>query len=59
VLDLGRSQRLVNDQQYRARAPCDNGRCAHPGCESTWYLEAHHVIHWIDGGPTDMDNLDS
>jgi hypothetical protein len=52
-----RSQRLVSDQQYRALALRDIGRCAHPGCESTWYLEAHHVIHWIDGGPTDMDNL--
>jgi hypothetical protein len=57
VLDLGRSQRLVSDQQYRALAIRDDGRCAHPGCESTWYLQAHHVIHWIDGGPTDMDNL--
>jgi hypothetical protein len=57
VLDLGRSQRLVSDQQYRALALRDDGRCAHPGCESTWYLEAHHVVHWIDGGPTDMDNL--
>jgi hypothetical protein len=57
VLDLGRSQRLVSDQQYRALAIRDDGRCAHPGCESTWYLEAHHVVHWIYGGPTDMDNL--
>ena len=57
VLDLGRSQRLVSDQQYRALSIRDNGRCRHPGCESTWYLEAHHVKHWIDGGPTDLDNL--
>jgi hypothetical protein len=21
------------------------------------YVEAHHVVHWIDGGPTDLDNL--
>lgn len=57
VLDLGRSQRLVSDQQYRALTIRDNGRCRYPGCESTWLLEAHHVIHWINGGPTDMDNL--
>jgi hypothetical protein len=57
LLDLGRSQRLVSDQQYRALSIRDNGHCAHPGCESTWHLEAHHIVHWIDGGPTDMDNL--
>lgn len=57
VLDLGRSQRLVSDKQYRALLIRDGGHCRHPGCTSTWGLEAHHVRHWLSGGPTDMDNL--
>jgi hypothetical protein len=57
VLDLGRSQRLVSDKQYRALLIRDRGHCAHPGCTSTAYLEAHHVRHWLQGGPTDTDNL--
>ncbi|MEO8774738.1 MAG: HNH endonuclease, partial [Candidatus Nanopelagicales bacterium] len=57
VLDLGRSQRLVSDKQYRALLIRDHGHCAHPGCTSTAYLEGHHVWHWLRGGPTDLDNL--
>ena len=57
VLDLGRSQRLVSDKQYRALLLRDEGRCAHPGCTSTYYLEAHHIHHWLAGGRTDLDNL--
>ena len=57
VLDLGRSQRLVSDRQLRALLIRDRGHCAHPGCANTRNLHAHHVVHWLDGGPTDMDNL--
>lgn len=56
VLDLGRSARVVTDRQFRALLLRDGG-CAHPGCTSTWQLEAHHVRHWLHGGSTDMDNL--
>src|SRR3990172_5712616 len=31
--------------------------CAYPGCERDFLLEIHHIIHWVDGGPTDYDNL--
>ena len=27
------------------------------GCHQTHHLKAHHLIHWADGGPTDLDNL--
>jgi HNH endonuclease/Domain of unknown function (DUF222) len=57
VLDLGRSQRLVSDKQYRALLIRDRGHCAHPGCTNRKNLDAHHVIHWLDGGRTDMNNL--
>jgi hypothetical protein len=57
VLDLGRSQRLVSDKQYRALLIRDRGHCAHPGCTNRKDLDAHHVIHWLNGGRTDMNNL--
>jgi len=57
VLDVGRSHRLVTDRQYRALMLRHHGHCAHPGCPNTKNLHAHHRIHWIDGGRTDLDNL--
>ena len=57
VLDVGRSHRLVTDRQYRALLLRQHGHCAHPGCPNTRNLHAHHRIHWIHGGRTDLDNL--
>src|SRR5450755_149756 len=57
VLDVGRSHRLVTDRQYRALMLRHHGHCAHPGCPNTKNLHAHHRIHWIHGGHTDLDNL--
>ena len=34
-----------------------DGGCRFPGCTERRYVEAHHVVHWIDGGPTDLANL--
>jgi hypothetical protein len=35
-----------------------DGRCRFPGCDRppTW-CDAHHIVHWADGGPTAMSNL--
>ena len=57
VLDVGRSHRLVTDRQYRALLQRHHHHCAHPGCPTTKNLHAHHRIHWIHGGRTDLDNL--
>jgi len=57
VLDVGRSHRLVTDRQYRALLLRQHGHCAHPGCPNTKNLHAHHRIHWIHGGRTDLTNL--
>ena len=56
-LDVGRSQRLLTVPQRRALAARDTG-CAFPGCDRppAW-CDAHHIIHWADGGPTDLTNL--
>lgn len=57
VLALGRTRRLVSRAQRRALMIRDQGRCQFTGCHQTQHLKAHHVIHWFDGGPTDLDNL--
>jgi hypothetical protein len=31
--------------------------CRFDGCSRTQSLISHHVVHWADGGPTDLDNL--
>ena len=56
-LNLGRRQRLVSPQQRRALIARDHG-CCFPGCghPAAW-TEAHHIVHWIHGGATDLANL--
>jgi hypothetical protein len=56
-LDLGRSTRVVTPAQRQALAVRDGG-CVFPGCSRPLaWCEGHHVRHWLDGGPTDLDNL--
>lgn len=31
--------------------------CRFPGCEARRGLDAHHIVHWADGGPTEAANL--
>ncbi|OUS93265.1 HNH endonuclease signature motif containing protein [Rhodococcus sp. NCIMB 12038] len=56
-LDVGLTSRTATRKQRRALAVRDGG-CAFPGCGAlaSW-CEAHHAVHWVDGGLTDMDNL--
>ncbi|MDT7625334.1 MAG: hypothetical protein QOF99_6235 [Pseudonocardiales bacterium] len=56
-LYLGRAHRGVNATQRTALGIRDEHRCRFPGCEHERYLHAHHVRHWLRGGPTDVDNL--
>ena len=53
----GSEQRIVPRRIRRLLERRDNGMCQHPGCESTSRLHAHHVIHWANGGPTELENL--
>jgi hypothetical protein len=55
--DLGRDQRLVSRAQRRLLRQRDGG-CAFPGCDRppSW-CDAHHIIPWEIGGPTNLDNL--
>lgn len=55
-LDIGRAQRPVTQSIRRALEIRDGG-CAFPGCDrpARW-CQAHHILHWADGGPTCCDN---
>ena len=57
VIDVGRSKRIVPGSTRRALNVRDGG-CRWPGCDRpvSWSA-AHHVVHWIKGGPTDLPNL--
>jgi hypothetical protein len=56
-LDLGRTARTFTPTQRRALALRDGQGCAFPGCDRPLvWCDAHHIRHWIDGGPTDLDN---
>ncbi|MGH8891023.1 MAG: HNH endonuclease [Acidothermaceae bacterium] len=57
ALDVGRTQRLVTERQYRALIVRHHGHCAVPGCSNVKGLDGHHVIPWSQGGRTDLDNL--
>lgn len=59
ILDLGTRNRLATPTMRRHIALRDGG-CLFPGCDRTpTFTEAHHRLHWIDGGPTTEQNLDS
>jgi hypothetical protein len=55
--DEGRETRIVNRRLRRALHRRDGGMCRFPGCGATSWLHAHHIVHWADGGPTDVANL--
>ena len=56
-LDVGRTTRVVQPAQRLALAVRDQG-CVFPGCDRPLaWCDAHHLRHWLDGGPTDLANL--
>lgn len=53
---IGRSRRLFTRAQVRALHHRDQG-CTFPHCtRPAGWSDAHHLIHWADGGRTDLDN---
>lgn len=56
VLSLGAAERLFNRGQIRHLWLRDRG-CSFPGCtRPAKWCDAHHLVHWLDDGPTDCDN---
>jgi hypothetical protein len=57
VIDVGRARRVVSGSTRRALDARDR-TCQWPGCERPpSSCDAHHLIYWTHGGPTDMSNL--
>lgn len=56
-LDVGRSRRLVTPAQ-RVAVMARDLHCVFPACDrlDRW-CDVHHIVSWIDDGPTDIDNL--
>ncbi|MEQ9569708.1 MAG: DUF222 domain-containing protein [Longimicrobiales bacterium] len=55
VTSAGRRTRTVPPAMRRALLARDRG-CRFPGCGCR-FAEAHHIVHWADGGPTELSNL--
>ena len=56
-VDVGRRTRLI-PPALRAALEMRDGGCVIPGCDRPpGWCQAHHVIHWSHGGPTDQSNL--
>ncbi|MFV8176348.1 HNH endonuclease signature motif containing protein [Mycolicibacterium peregrinum] len=56
VIGTGRTTRTISRRLRRALEHRDRC-CVVPGCGSTRGLHAHHIVHWEDGGPTELHNL--
>ena len=56
VIGSGRATRTVNRQLRRALEHRDRC-CVVPGCGATRGLHAHHIVHWEEGGLTELSNL--
>jgi hypothetical protein len=56
-LSVGRATRTIPPSLRRALTVRDRG-CRFPGCDRppAW-SDAHHLLHWADGGETALENL--
>ncbi len=56
VLDVGRATRTISPALRRALIVRDE-HCQRNGCDrpGAW-CDAHHIVHWEDGGPTNLEN---
>lgn len=56
VLDFGHEKRLFTPAQTK-RLWLRDGGCTFPGCSApAHWCQAHHLVHWADVGPTDLEN---
>jgi hypothetical protein len=55
-LNLGRKTRAISAPLLRALKARDKG-CRFPGCANSRYMDAHHIVHWANGGETKPSNL--
>ena len=55
--DDGRGRHRAPTRRQRRALLQRDGGCRFPGCTRRRGLDAHHLIHWADGGRTLLDNL--
>jgi hypothetical protein len=55
-LSIGRKSRTIPPAIRRALQRRDGG-CRFPGCSCRRFVDAHHIVHWADGGETALNNL--
>jgi hypothetical protein len=55
-LSVGRRTRTIPAAIARALAQRDPV-CRFPGCTNRRFLDGHHLVHWVQGGETSIDNL--
>lgn len=56
LLDFGRQVRLFTAAQTR-RLWLRDRHCTYPGCDMPGqWTDAHHLVHWADGGRSDLSN---
>jgi len=55
TIDVGRKKRTIPAALRRALEARDGG-CRFPGCTNRRFVDGHHIVHWIDGGGTSLDN---
>lgn len=56
VVGIGRTSRSIPGWLRKLVLARDDG-CRFPRCHRRHWVHVHHIVHWIDGGPTDLDNL--
>jgi hypothetical protein len=57
VLDVGRQMRLASAAIWKALVARDK-HCRFKNCQRPPVMcHAHHLTHWINGGPTSLDNM--
>jgi hypothetical protein len=54
-LSVGRKTRTIGAAILRALARRDE-TCRFPGCTNRRFLDAHHIVHWVNGGETSLVN---
>ncbi|PRY50960.1 uncharacterized protein DUF222 [Geodermatophilus tzadiensis] len=55
-LDLGREHRLA-DRHLRRAVELRDRACVFAGCGApTHWCDVHHLVHWLDGGETNLAN---
>jgi len=56
-VEMGRATRVI-PPALRQALELRDPHCTHPGCDMpARYCDAHHIIHWADGGKTEISNL--